>query len=364
MRRIIFAVGVIVLWGAAVLPAVAGKETCKQCKFAKCIKNTIKQKEALAAAYATLANKWDKFWVRVEGENRVPVNSIDLESLDMTSRGPTLANLARDYKQFEKDESEMVARIGAPADCGFGDADVEMMTNIIACEINLDKAKQAEQAMPCKELHDIAFRHEVLHLEACQKRKGEKIIPPVRLTPAGKAREEARAYTREITELKALVLEADCHGELEYQAPITLNMQPLLKYQIFSTARISFKIDDNTKKITGGGTQTLTLKQISSGECTATSSQSEYEWTVSGQEENGYLQFKFSPRGGATIPGIRMQCRIAGGQGYGMSLPMNFNIGDVRIEKKDGATREMDISRISDGRATGKAITTLYLYKK
>jgi hypothetical protein len=84
---------------------------------------------------------------------------------------------------------------------------------------------------------------------------------------------------------------------------------------------------------------------------------------VSGQEENGFLQFKFSPRTGTTIPGIKMECRIAGGQGHGMSLPVNFSIGDVRIEKKDGATRELDISRISGGRATGKAITTLHLYK-
>lgn len=179
-----------------------------------------------------------------------------------------------------------------------------------------------------------------------------------------RAESEVEAYRAQTIYLDALVaaLELKCDGELEYRADITLNMQPLIMTKIVSTANISFKIDQNGR-ITGSGIQTLSSEQVGSGACTVTSVRTEYEWIVTGQEENGFLQFKFSPRSGTTIPGIQMQCKIAGGQGYGMTLPTNFSIGDIRMEKKDGATREMDMSRVSGGRATGKAVTTLRLYK-
>lgn len=179
-----------------------------------------------------------------------------------------------------------------------------------------------------------------------------------------RAESEVDSYRKQTAYLKEVLakLESECHGELIYEAESILNMQPMLVYKITSTARISFKIDEN-KKITGSSLQTLTLEQLSSGFCTATSANSEYEWIVSGQEEGGFLQFKFSPKGTTTIPGIQAQCKIGNQQGYGMSLPVSFGIGDVRMEKKDGATRELDISRMTGGRATGKAITTLHLYK-
>lgn len=224
----------------------------------------------------------------------------------------------------------------------------------------LDEAKQKSA---CAGIGKALQAHEDIHRNSCLRRGFKSFFF---MNGTERAEEEVEAYGAQIAALRAEIakLESECDGELEYQAPITLNMPPLLVYKIVSTARISFKIDENTKKISGSGTQKLTLEQIGSGACTATSARSEYEWTVSGQEEGGFLQFKFSPKVGTTIPGIEMQCRIAGGQGYGMSLPMNFSIGDVRIEKRDGATTEIDISRISGGRASGKAITKLHLYNE
>src|SRR5262249_19646681 len=80
-----------------------------------------------------------------------------------------------------------------------------METDSIKCSIDMLKAKKAEAASPCKELYEIAFRHEALHMQQCQERKGNKALPTVMLTPAGKAREEAAAYAQEIAELKKLL---------------------------------------------------------------------------------------------------------------------------------------------------------------
>lgn len=356
MRRVIFAVGVIVLWGAVVPPAVADKETCKQCKFAKCIKNTIKQKEALAAAYTALANKWDKFWVRGEGENRVPVNSIDLESLDMAARGPTSANLARDYKQFEKDESEMAARIGAPAECGFGDADVEMATDIIACKIDLAQAKQAEQAMPCKELYDIAFRHEALHLEACQKRKGEKIIPPVRLTPAGKAREEAQAYAREIAELKALVKEATS-GRLDIDGRMTFSFPaPVGTIVITQNGTLPFTVSPETGEVRGGGAYTIEA-DTSGSRCRISGYNQEYRNDIGGKLAAETFTFKVTEPSASVIPGFTITCP----QGYGFSLPVPRTGagGEFQMPAQDGHEMVIDVAQLTGGRVKGQSKTTL-----
>lgn len=365
MQRKISMLSLVLFCGSVALPAFAETETCKQCKFAKCIKSSILQKEALATAYDALAKKWDKFWVRRDGDKLVPIDSIDLESLDMVARGPTLSNLARDYTQFAKDEEAIVLRIATPVGCGYDGADVEMSTNIIGCNIDLDKARQAEKAMPCKELHEIAFRHEALHLGACLKRKGDNNIPPVRLTPAGKAREEAQAYTREIGELKSLLLKVGCKGELNYQGTTILNIPSFMSFRIVSSAHLSFSIDEATHKITGEGTQIVAIEPISSGHCTANAGQSEYEWNIGGQEENDFLLFKFLPRSKTTLPNIGIiRCRIKGNESYGFSYPVNFNIGDIQIEKKDGATREIDFSSITGGATTGKATITLRLYQE
>ena len=180
-----------------------------------------------------------------------------------------------------------------------------------------------------------------------------------------RAESEVESYRAQRIYLEAqlALLESRCDGELEYQAESTLNMQPLIVMKIVSTARISFKIDAN-KKITGSGIQTLSYEPLSSSACTANSARSEYEWIVSGREEGGFLQFKFSPKGGAAIPGLQMTCKIGNQQGYGMSLPVPFGIGDVRMEKKDGARSEIDFARMSGGKATGKGAITLHLYKK
>lgn len=206
-RLIIFSLTALLsLQTIAAVDAFAQQETCKQCKFANCIRSAIKQKEALRNAYNDLAKKWDKFWVDTDKAPPTPLDQINLQKLYPASRLMTLGLLNSEFTQLRKDEEELATRIGAPTGCGYSPTEsLEMETDSIQCTIDMLKARKAEQASPCKELYEIAFRHEALHMQKCQQRKGNHKLPTVMLTPAGKAREEAAAYAQEIAELKKLL---------------------------------------------------------------------------------------------------------------------------------------------------------------
>ncbi|MFO1464299.1 MAG: hypothetical protein U1F66_11030 [bacterium] len=186
--------------------ALAQKETCKQCKFAGCVKSAIKQKEAMRDGYSELATKWEKFWVNTDKERRAPLDQINLQKLYPMFRITTMTLLNSEFTALRKDEEDLAVRIGPPAGCGYSPTEsLEIETDSVQCSIDMLKARKAEEAAPCKELYDIAFRHEALHMQKCQQRKGNKALPTVMLTPAGKAREEAAAYGQEIAELKKLL---------------------------------------------------------------------------------------------------------------------------------------------------------------
>jgi len=207
-RRILFFLTALLFSQSLIsLDAFAQQETCKQCKYAKCVKASIKQKEAMRDAYNQLASKWDKFWTNTDKGTPTPLDQVNLQKLNPVSRLMTLGLLNSEFTQLRKDEEELATRIGAPAGCGYSPTEsLEMETDSIQCSIDMLKARNAEQASPCKELYEIAFRHEALHMQKCQQRKGNNKLPTVMLTPAGKAREEAAAYNQEIAELKKLLV--------------------------------------------------------------------------------------------------------------------------------------------------------------
>ncbi|MFO1464064.1 MAG: hypothetical protein U1F66_09810 [bacterium] len=205
-RVLLFLTALLTLQTVTAYNALAQKETCKQCKFAGCIRSAIKQKEAMRDAYSELAKKWEKFWVNTDKGMRTPLDQVNLQKLYPTARILTLGLLNSEFTQLRKDEEELATRVGAPAGCGYSPTEnLEMETDSIKCSIDMLKARKAEDASPCKELYEIAFRHEALHMQKCQQRKGNKALPAVMLTPAGKAREEAAAYAQEIAELKKLL---------------------------------------------------------------------------------------------------------------------------------------------------------------
>jgi hypothetical protein len=196
----------------------ANKPTCS-CqfgKFADCIGNTIGFKEALMRGYNELARKWGKFWTSTDSGQRVELTEIDWGKMNEASKRSTLEALSAEFRQFAKDEEEMTSKIGAPKGCGyeFYSGTLAMKTDPLSCKINMTLAKQVEEAVPCKDLYQIAFRHEVMHLQKCQARLNGKKL----LTPAGLALEEAEGYAQEIAKLKTL-LKANCDSKEPSSSP-------------------------------------------------------------------------------------------------------------------------------------------------
>lgn len=108
----------------------------------------------------------------------------------------------------------MISAIGPPAGCGIGGVQAET-DSFLTCETHGLAAAQA--AMPCKELDAILDGHEAIHRKACSERlQGPKVhitslrseLPGRMLTPAGNAREEARAYRWEATQIQPLYEQA------------------------------------------------------------------------------------------------------------------------------------------------------------
>jgi hypothetical protein len=210
LKQILFLIAIFLPIGLLSEIGYAETKGCRKCEFKECISNMIKQKQSIVDGYERLANKWGKLWV----SDGVPIDEIDLEKLgEKEDRRDTLEYLQKGHRIFKEDEEEMTAKIGKPKECGFSpDENIDMETDTVKCEMNLIKAEQVKRTMPCKELYVIALEHEGLHMAECQKRKGNKDLPTVIQTPAGKAREEMRAYNEEIKKLQNLLTEAkkDC----------------------------------------------------------------------------------------------------------------------------------------------------------
>jgi hypothetical protein len=191
-------------------PRGAEKESCNQCKFADCIRNSIKNKEALMQGYKELAGKWGKFWTSTDSGQRVELTEIDWGKMNEASKKSTLEALSDEFKKYKEDVEEMTNRIGPTKACGyeFSSGGLEMETNPLTCNINMPLARKVEEAVPCKELYEIAFKHETMHLQKCQARLSSKKL----LTPAGLAFEEAEGYAQEIAELERLLekIDKDC----------------------------------------------------------------------------------------------------------------------------------------------------------
>ena len=176
------------------------QKSCKNIEFVECIKNMITQKEAMIKVYTNLAKKWGIAFVNTESGERVPLDVIDFSKLKQEFRTSMLVDLLEKHRDFSKDEEAMTSEVGSAAGCGFApNAVIEMYTDEAHCEIH--NAESVRQAMPCKELFDIAQMHEVFHATKCEERKGNRLM----LTPAGKARGEIQAYENEISELRKLL---------------------------------------------------------------------------------------------------------------------------------------------------------------
>lgn len=353
MKRNTAWVGPMVIAALFALPApgAAEKPSCKDCEWKKCLEGSVKQKQALQKEYEALAKKWEKFWT----EGRKPVYVLDLTKLNEAARRQALSELKNQFQAFEKDEERATSKVGPPAGCGLGGQSIEMETDSVQCKIDMAKARQAEQALPCKDLYEIAFRHEAYHLEQCQIRKGNNKVPAKLLTPAGKAREEAAAYAREIAELEALL--ASMNSSADYESRTVLSLPAPIGRIIFeSEGGFTYEVDKK-ERVKGEGIQTFSVDTSGSG-CTISGYLTELKYSVRGTRSKGVLKLKTTPIGITSYPSIRITCPP---DGYGYSFPTPMTTGDMQIEEKDGATRVIDFGQLTGGALQGKGTFTLHV---
>jgi hypothetical protein len=222
----------------------------------------------------------------------------------------------------------------------------------------------AFQASNCDEIVEGVKVHERAHrdffLSADKLAEGSALTWRLLRT---RAESEVVSYRAQTAYLKGVLEKLKCGGELEYHMIGVMSMPMIGTFKFLADSTFPFTIDEN-KKIEGGGIQKQKL-DASGSVCTVSGYKEDNEWAVSGEEQGEFLQFKFSPKGDAMLPSIQMKCSVPGqGQGFGFSLPVPRGLGDVRMEKKDGAKQEVDLAGITGGLVTGKGVLTLHLDKK
>ena len=338
---------------AANKPAALQNERCK-CKHATCIENLITQKESLKEGYENLVKLWESKWLDPSGK---PKMTVDVEK-DYADQKMILQVLGVIASQMEVIASQvrvmMGNRLTVPEKCGITQP-VEMSTDSITCVINAHQMSEAEKSLPCKEIYDIAVRHEVLHKTRCDQRMQGRSLPVIRQTPAGYAREEADAYAQEIGDLQKLLKKLGCKGKLAYDSDTSLNLQQLGTIRFTSKGFWPYAIDDNDK-IKGEGTHTVNV-DTSGSKCTVSGYQSTYALNVEGEAEEEFLQFRFKPKPGYEVnPTFKISCP----PGFGFSMPVPRGTGDARMERTDGARKEYDVAAMTGGAAQGKTVLTLH----
>jgi hypothetical protein len=318
----------------------------------------ITQKESLKEGYENLAKLWESKWLDPSGKPKLTVD-VEKEYADQKMRLNVLSVIASQMEVLASQVRVMMStRLTVPDKCGITQP-IEMSTDSITCVINPNQMTEAEKALPCKEIYDIALRHEVLHKTRCDQRKGDRNLPVVRQTPAGYAREEADAYVQEIDDLQKLLKKLGCKGRVEYDSDTSLNLQQLGVIRFTSKGFWPYEIDDNDK-IKGEGTHTVNV-DTSGTKCTVSGYQSTYALNVEGEAEEEFLQFRFKPKPGYEInPSMKVSCP----PGFGFSLPVPRGTGDARMERTDGARKEYDVAAMTGGAAQGKTVLTLHFEEK
>jgi hypothetical protein len=220
----------IALLLCAPTPARASTEDCVQCKHVDCIKGNLRRKKAMADGYDALAKKWDRIWTK-DGQ---PLAEVDLRANENQAEiNETYGVLAGNQRVFLREEEALSDSVGPAEGCDYAEG-LSADTNIETCVINGLPAAMA--GSPCKQLGDLLARHEGMHQAECQarKRKGAPIplgdpvtgtivrtMVPVQLSPAGKARSEARAYRMEVAELEKLLRKAKAKCQLSFNGVTT-----------------------------------------------------------------------------------------------------------------------------------------------
>jgi hypothetical protein len=135
--------------------------------------------------------------------------------------------------------------VGRAEGCGYPhDVDLTIATDVFeTCAIDPVLLKRSVENQPCRELAALTLKHESTHAQNCAKRMAEggklwpytvngangesktRYLPPLLLTPAGKAAEEVACYEAEVAELKKMIqeLEERCRPKRHYSGEDAVN---------------------------------------------------------------------------------------------------------------------------------------------
>ena len=84
-----------------------------------------------------------------------------------------LANVKSAFDRFETAEQQRTSGdVVATSHCGLGELEIELKTDSTQCVIDVKKLDRAREALPCRDLYEMAAQHERFHFDRCQQRKG------------------------------------------------------------------------------------------------------------------------------------------------------------------------------------------------
>jgi len=214
-------IGVLLLSLCGAGSALAQGESCVQCKYLRCLKNTVARKQSLIKVYEGLQKFWEPRHLDDSGR---PLMVRNLGALAEPQRSRIYRATMEQLDEFRKMEESRTGAVPAADGCGYPEG-AEQFVSTDSFELCTTQGlKQVLPLQPCRELAQLIEAHEARHAKACGERKqgaywryvvqgaDPKFFPPMILTPAGKAAEEIAAYQFEIEKLNGFIaqLEKNC----------------------------------------------------------------------------------------------------------------------------------------------------------
>ena len=206
--------------------AVAQTESCDECKYLRCLKNTVERKQKLIGVYQGI----QKFWgPHTQYDTGAPLSVIDFSTLAEPKRSQFHNVVLKQMSEYAIMEASRTAAVPAAEGCGYSSEGGEAATDILN-ECTTTGLVEAMGMQPCKELATLVAAHEGMHAAQCEDRKkpaskawnyvyvdkqGKShtvLRPPKILTPYGAAAGEVAAYAMEVASLKPIIekLEKKC----------------------------------------------------------------------------------------------------------------------------------------------------------
>lgn len=208
LRKPYFVIIIIVaLCTLSATGAFAQGGSCSSSDYVPCLKESIEQKQQLIEVYKKLAEEYGKFYYETNDKGE----KIPLDVLPRGILGGILDDKFLDYLKihslYSAKEKVLTDAIASPPSCHYDTTlNLQLSTHILNCKTDIAAANVLEMSVPCRALYELAFFHEGMHINACLARSARTPDEgALLLTPAGKAKEEIKAYEMEIEGLSLIL---------------------------------------------------------------------------------------------------------------------------------------------------------------